>query len=71
MLRVKVPGGMLTAAQAREIGVIADAFGEGPDDSAVLGNRYGDITTRQDIQLHWVRIADVPEHLGAASTRSG
>jgi len=60
MLRVKVPGGVLTADQAREIGVVADAFGEGPDDSAVFGNRYADITTRQDIQIHWIRIADVP-----------
>ncbi|HLI74037.1 MAG TPA: hypothetical protein VKU86_09180 [Acidimicrobiales bacterium] len=60
MLRVKVPGGVLTADQAREIGVVADAFGEGPDDSAVFGNRYADITTRQDIQIHWVRIEDVP-----------
>ena len=60
MLRVKVPGGVLTADQAREIGVVADAFGEGPDDSAMFGNRYADITTRQDIQIHWIRIADVP-----------
>ncbi len=60
MLRVKVPGGVLTADQAREIGVVADAFGEGPDDSAVFGNRYADITTRQDIQIHWIRIGDVP-----------
>jgi ferredoxin-nitrite reductase len=60
MLRVKVPGGRLTAAQAREIGVVAEAFGEGPDDSAVFGNRYADLTTRQDVQIHWVRIGDVP-----------
>ena len=60
MMRVKVPGGVLTADQAREIGVVADAFGEGPDDSAVFGNRYADITTRQTIQIHWIRIADVP-----------
>jgi ferredoxin-nitrite reductase len=60
MLRIKVPGGVLTADQAREIGVVADAFGEGPEDSAVFGNRYADITTRQDIQIHWIRIADVP-----------
>ncbi len=60
MLRVKVPGGRLTAAQAREIGVVAEAFGEGPTDSAVFGNRYADLTTRQDIQIHWVRIGDVP-----------
>ena len=60
MMRVKVPGGVLTADQAREIGVVADAFGEGPDDSAVFGNRYADITTRQTIQIHWIRIGDVP-----------
>ncbi len=60
MMRVKVPGGFLTAAQAREIGVVAEAFAQGPDDSAVFGNSYADLTTRQDVQLHWVRIGDVP-----------
>jgi ferredoxin-nitrite reductase len=60
MMRIKVPGGVLTADQAREIGIVADAFGEGPEDSAVFGNRYADITTRQDIQIHWIRIEDVP-----------
>ncbi|HEY2215568.1 MAG TPA: hypothetical protein VGH31_10965, partial [Acidimicrobiales bacterium] len=48
MMRIKVPGGVMTAAQVREIGVAADAFAEGPDDSAVFGNRYADLTTRQD-----------------------
>jgi ferredoxin-nitrite reductase len=60
MMRIKVPGGLLTAAQVREVGVAADAYAEGPDDSPVFGNRYADLTTRQDIQLHWIRIADVP-----------
>jgi ferredoxin-nitrite reductase len=60
MLRIKVPGGVMTAAQVREIGVAADAFAEGPDDSPVFGNRYADLTTRQDVQLHWIRIADIP-----------
>ncbi|MGH9120538.1 MAG: nitrite/sulfite reductase, partial [Acidimicrobiales bacterium] len=60
MLRIKVPGGLLTAAQVREIGLAADAFAEGPEDSPVFGNRYADLTTRQDIQLHWIRIEDVP-----------
>ncbi len=60
MMRVKVPGGVLTAAQAREIGIAADAFAEGPEDSPVFGNRYADITTRQTIQMHWLRIEDVP-----------
>ena len=60
MMRIKVPGGIMTSAQVREVGVAADAFAEGPDDSPVFGNRYADLTTRQDIQLHWIRIADVP-----------
>jgi ferredoxin-nitrite reductase len=60
MLRIKVPGGQLNADQLREIGVIADAFAEGPDESELFGNRYADITTRQDIQIHWIRIEDVP-----------
>ena len=60
MLRVKVPGGYMTAAQAREIGLVAEVFGEGPTDSAVFGNSYADLTTRQDVQIHWVRIGDVP-----------
>jgi ferredoxin-nitrite reductase len=60
MLRIKVPGGRMTAAQCREIGIAADAFAEGPDDSPVFGNRYADLTTRQDIQLHWLRIEDIP-----------
>jgi ferredoxin-nitrite reductase len=60
MLRIKVPGGVMTSAQVREVGVAADAFAEGPDDSPVFGNRYADLTTRQDIQLHWIRIADIP-----------
>ncbi len=60
MLRIKVPGGVLTAPQVREIGVAADAFAEGPTDSRIFGNRYADLTTRQDIQLHWLRIEDMP-----------
>jgi ferredoxin-nitrite reductase len=60
MMRIKIPGGVMTAAQVREVGVAADAYAEGPDDSPVFGNRYADLTTRQDIQLHWIRIADVP-----------
>ena len=63
MMRVKVPGGFLTSAQAREIGVAADAFGEGPegtDRRTYSGNRYADLTTRQTVQLHWLRIEDIP-----------
>jgi ferredoxin-nitrite reductase len=61
MLRIKVPGGRLDAAQAEVIGEIADTFARGPAPNPVFGDAYLDITTRQDIQLHWVRIAAVPE----------
>ena len=38
MMRIKVPGGVMTAPQVREIGVAADAFADGPDESPVFGN---------------------------------
>jgi ferredoxin-nitrite reductase len=60
MLRVKVPGGRMTSAQARRIGEVVDASARGPEDHPVWGDRYCDLTTRQDVQLHWVRIGDVP-----------
>jgi len=61
MLRVKVPGGRMSAAQTRRIGEVVDTFAESPQDDPIWGNRYCDLTTRQDIQLHWVRIGDVPK----------
>ncbi|MER5918370.1 nitrite/sulfite reductase [Streptomyces sp. NPDC001982] len=51
MLRVRVDGGRLTTAQLRTIGEVSRDFAR---DSA-------DITDRQNIQLHWIRIEDVPE----------
>lgn len=60
MLRVKVPAGKLTAPQARRIGELVERFAVGPVDHPVWGNRYCDLTTRQDIQMHWVRLGDVP-----------
>ena len=60
MMRIKVPGGVLTAPQLREIGLATEAFGEGPDDHPYFGNRYADVTTRQTIQMHWLRLADIP-----------
>jgi ferredoxin-nitrite reductase len=61
MLRIKIPGGRLRADQARVIGEIADEFARGPAPNPVFGDAYLDLTTRQDIQLHWVRIGAVPE----------
>ena len=64
MLRIKIPGGRLSAAQARVIGEVADEFARGPAPNPVFGDAYLDLTTRQDIQLHWIRIGAVPEIWG-------
>ena len=61
MLRVKVPGGRLSAPQARRIGEVVDRYAAAPEPSEIWGDRYCDLTTRQDVHLHWVHIADVPE----------
>lgn len=60
MMRVKIPGGRMTAPQARRIGEVVDAFVAAPEPSPIWGERYCDLTTRQDIHLHWVRIGDLP-----------
>ncbi|MGH3436435.1 MAG: nitrite/sulfite reductase [Sciscionella sp.] len=51
MMRVRLDGGQLTAEQLRVVGEISQTFAR---DTA-------DITDRQNIQLHWIRIEDVPE----------
>ncbi|MHC4480007.1 MAG: nitrite/sulfite reductase [Planctomycetota bacterium] len=58
MMRIRVPGGRLAREQAVAIAELAEGFCRG----------RLDVTTRQDIQLHNVRIEDVPalfERLGA------
>lgn len=50
MMRTKVPGGQLNAVQARKIGELSERFAHG----------FSDITTRQTIQMHWLRIEDIP-----------
>ena len=61
MMRIKVPGGVLSSAQVREVGLAAEAFAEGPTDHPLFGNHYADITTRQTIQLHWLTMASIPK----------
>ncbi|MFN2538329.1 MAG: nitrite/sulfite reductase [Mycobacteriales bacterium] len=51
MLRVRIDGGQLTSEQLRTIGTIATEF----------GRDVADVTDRQNVQLHWIRIEDVPE----------
>jgi sulfite reductase beta subunit-like hemoprotein len=49
MQRIKIPGGLLTAAQMNCLNDITDDYGRG----------VGHLTTRQDIQIHWVPLGDV------------
>jgi sulfite reductase (ferredoxin) len=50
MMRVRIPGGQLTAAQLRAAGGVAKEF----------GRDLADVTDRQNVQFHWIRIEDVP-----------
>ncbi len=61
MIRIKIPGGVLTPEQTRTIGQIAVDFANGPYPNPHFGNNFLDITTRQDVQLHWVKMADIPK----------
>ncbi|MGZ4609369.1 MAG: nitrite/sulfite reductase [Actinomycetes bacterium] len=51
MLRVRIDGGQLSTEQLRVIAEVAQEFAR---DTA-------DVTDRQNVQLHWIRIEDVPE----------
>jgi sulfite reductase (NADPH) hemoprotein beta-component len=49
MQRIKIPGGMLSVEQMNCLNDIADAYGRG----------VAHVTTRQDIQIHWVPLEEV------------
>ena len=61
MMRIKVPGGVLKPEQARVIGRIAADFANGPIPNPHFGNNFLDLTTRQDVQMHWLKMGNVPE----------
>jgi sulfite reductase (ferredoxin) len=50
MMRVRIPGGQLSAEQLRTIAGIAKEY----------GRDLADLTDRQNVQFHWIRIEDVP-----------
>ncbi|HWO94528.1 MAG TPA: ferredoxin--nitrite reductase, partial [Dehalococcoidia bacterium] len=59
MMRIRIPNGIAGAEQVRTLAGIANEFGRGAID----------ITTRQQVQLRWIRIENVPEiidRLGSA-----
>jgi ferredoxin-nitrite reductase len=61
MMRIKVPGGVLKPEQAKVVGRIATDFANGPIPNPHFGNNFLDLTTRQDVQMHWLKMGDVPE----------
>ena len=50
MMRVRTPNGLLTSDMVRRISDISDVYARGSID----------ITNRQNFQLHWLRIEDIP-----------
>jgi sulfite reductase (ferredoxin) len=50
MLRIRIDGGVMTSEQLRAIAWASEEF----------GRDVADITDRQNVQLHWIRIEDVP-----------
>ena len=50
MLRIRIPNGMLSAAQLRVLADLTERHARG----------VADLTVRQNVQLHWVRIEDLP-----------
>jgi ferredoxin-nitrite reductase len=61
MMRIKIPGGVLTPGQTRVVGKIAADFARGPVPNPHFGNNFLDLTTRQDVQMHWIKMEHVPE----------
>lgn len=59
MLRIRVPYGRLSGDQLHQIANIIDTYSERPDPNADAGN-VGHITTRQAIQIHFIKMKDVP-----------
>ncbi len=58
MLRIAVPYGMLSSKQLRKLGEIAKKYDKG----------YGHFSTRQNLQLNWPKLEDVPEILAELAT---
>jgi sulfite reductase beta subunit-like hemoprotein len=50
MVRLRIPGGDLTPAQLRLIAELSELYGRG----------LADITVRQNIQFHWVKVENLP-----------
>src|ERR671938_1934513 len=55
MLRIAIPYGLLSTRQLRKLAEIARKYDRG----------YGHFTTRQNLQLNWIKLEDAPDALAA------
>ena len=46
MMRIKIPGGIMGPQQVRTVGEISEKW----------GRNFGELSTRQNIQLHWIKL---------------
>ncbi|MDT4977997.1 MAG: hypothetical protein QOG98_3755, partial [Pseudonocardiales bacterium] len=66
MLRIRIDGGALSSEQLRAVA----------DISTTYGRDVADITDRQNVQLHWIRVEDMPaiwdqlEDVGLSTTEA-
>ena len=70
MVRVKIPHGRLTSAQLEALADFSERFCDEGEYPGGGGRGMGHVTTRQDMQFHFVPLARVPEamrHLARAA----
>jgi ferredoxin-nitrite reductase len=61
MMRLANTNGVLEPGQLRAIGEVARDYADGPVENPEFGDTWIDLTTRQSIQLHWLKLEDIPE----------
>jgi ferredoxin-nitrite reductase len=73
MLRLTNADGVLSPGQLQAIPEVARDYATGPLANPEFGNGFLDLTTRQSVQLHWLKLEDIPavwEHLEAVGVTS-
>src|SRR6185295_18962214 len=58
MLRISIPYGLLSTAQLRKLAAVARRY----------DRNFGHFTTRQNLQLNWPKLEDVPDILAELAT---
>ncbi|WP_129112633.1 nitrite/sulfite reductase [Halegenticoccus tardaugens] len=61
MMRIGTPNGVLSPGQLEVVADVAEEYATGPASNPEFGDSWVDWTTRQSIQLHWIKLEDIPE----------